>query len=88
MKTHKNISISLIFYILTVIFYFVLNSPATIPYFACALIGFFFAHMSNRKKESSWVGNLLLVIGILLFLFPFIISSYLFWGVLYNLGIK
>lgn len=75
MKTHKNTYLSITFYVLTVIFYFVLNSPVTIPFFACALLGIFFAHMSNRKKESKQGGNILLVIGILIFLFPFYVTQ-------------
>lgn len=75
MKQYKNVYLAVAFYVLTIIFYFALNSPVTIPFFACSLIGILFAHMSNRKKESKWAGNLLIVIGALLLLFPFYITS-------------
>ncbi|OHA16857.1 MAG: hypothetical protein A3C79_00830 [Candidatus Taylorbacteria bacterium RIFCSPHIGHO2_02_FULL_45_28] len=88
MQKYKNTYISVAFYVLALLFYFILNSPATAPYFICAVIGIFFAHMSNRKKESSWGGNLLLVVGILLVLFPFLIVplSFMLSGTLYNIS--
>jgi 4-amino-4-deoxy-L-arabinose transferase-like glycosyltransferase len=70
----RNTYLSITFYILTIIFYFVLNSPITIPFFLCALIGIFFAHMSNRKKESKQGGTILMLVGFLIFLFPFYIT--------------
>ena len=87
MKKHKNIFISIGFYILTILFYFLLNSPLTFPFYIFGLIGIFFAHLSNRNKESAWVGYLLMIIGILLLLFPFYATplAFMLSGTFFNL---
>src|SRR3989338_11107971 len=77
-KSYKNVYLSLASYIIALSSYFYLLfipniSPAIVysPTLVLILIGILFAHKSNKAKESSWAGNLLMAIGILILLFPF-----------------
>lgn len=39
------------------------------PFFMLIILGIFFGARSNKLKESSWVGNLLIVLGIVIIIF-------------------
>ncbi len=44
------------------------NTVVIIVFFALLFLGIFFGFKSNKTKESSWAGNLLMAIGIVVFL--------------------
>lgn len=85
MKTHKNIFLSLSFFLAAAIWVvlwilpgkdLLLYSPSNtieatyiIPHFVLVIIGIFFSLKSNKRKESPWMGSLLGVIGILWLIF-------------------
>lgn len=79
-KNHKNIFISLAFYIITFVVYFCLLyipgiSPTAVytPALILVLIGIFFGFRSIKARESSWAGHLVIVIGGLILASPLII---------------
>ena len=70
---NKNALLSFIAYAASYLLLFSLHltgSPYAFIFYLVVLAGIFFAYMSNKKKESSWMGNLLLIIGILSLLYP------------------
>ena len=76
-KKYKNIWISLLLYIVAVTYYmcliYVPNISPNIVYYPTAillLVGILFGQISNKKKESTWGGNLLIIIYILTLLYP------------------
>jgi hypothetical protein len=92
MKKYKNVWLSLGFYVLAFLLTYVIqrlgNSTALVPFFVLIILGIFFALRSNASKESSWAGGVMIFIGVLILATPSILSSYSFWGFLYNLGIR
>src|SRR3989344_8698162 len=89
-KRHKNVYLSLGSYVIAFSFtYFVpaliwppfSSVSPTLGYFFLGLslifviIGIIFAYKSNKQQESSWAGNLLLLIGLLIVFSVFFIKS-------------
>ncbi|MFA6295118.1 MAG: hypothetical protein WC666_01700 [Candidatus Paceibacterota bacterium] len=73
MKKYKNISLSLIAYIIAVLSVVLTGRIKTIPYFLFAIVGIIFAvTATTRTKEYSLTTNLLVIIGILGMLYPFV----------------
>jgi FtsH-binding integral membrane protein len=90
MKKYKNTLLSLGCYIIAVLIVYLIfaSAPSLGPdpyYFAYLLwigfilvpVGIFFGFKSDKQKESSWCGNLLMIVGVLL-LFP--VAFYLGFG--------
>lgn len=84
MKTHKNISLAIGFYIIASVVSFtgipfrgLIGTPGTYNLAVAILtgilllIGVMFSLKSNKQKESSWAGNLLGIVGILSIIFTF-----------------
>ncbi|KND47804.1 MAG: hypothetical protein AB197_00980 [Parcubacteria bacterium C7867-002] len=79
MKKYKNITLSVLCYVVLLVLIFVgvpnsapvppsvansLNLVSIIISCLIAVGGIFFAFRSNKNKESAWAGNLLMVIGL------------------------
>jgi len=80
-KEHKNISLSIGAYILAALIfilwtYIVPTSPDSPNWIGLGLFviliitGIFFGFKSNKSRESSWAGNVLMLIGTLILLLP------------------
>ena len=77
-KSYKNVYLSLASYIIAYIWASipVANTPGISNKIGVSLLamlilaGIFFAFKSNKAKESSWAGNVLMLVGILILLLP------------------
>ncbi|MBI2627604.1 hypothetical protein HYW72_01605 [Candidatus Nomurabacteria bacterium] len=100
MKKYKNICIAFALYVIAVLVFFswtffvpaasspgIANSIGLGLGVILILSGIFFGLRSVVAKESTWAGYIVIIVGILTFVAPSILSSYTFWGFLYNLGI-
>lgn len=81
MKNYKNTTVSIGFYILSVIIYFYLlyvpnikPNYVYIPTFISLAIGIYFALISKHKKENQKLGNALIALGFLIIFLPFILA--------------
>lgn len=79
-KTHKNITWSLVLYIIGIAAYFCLLyipgiSPNVVytPALIVLFVGIFFGFRSIKARESSWAGHMIVVIGGLIIIAPFLI---------------
>ena len=72
MKKYSNLFISAGAYIVAILSVIFTGRIDTIPYFLFVVIGIILAFMAKRSKEKAWVPNLLIVIGILGILYPFV----------------
>jgi len=101
MKKYKNACTGFALYILAVLVFFswtffvpaakspgIANSIGVGLGIILILAGISFGLRSTIIKESSWAGYIVIMVGVLMFIAPSILSSYVFWGFLYNLGIR
>ncbi len=80
MKNHKNIFLSLAFYVVALACYFYLvfipnisSNAVFIPTLVLILVGLFFGFRSINAKESKWAGHLVVIIGGVILISPLLI---------------
>ena len=91
MKTHKNTLLSLMCTIVSFVLLFsfqLIDSGYLYIFYIPLVFALWFGFRSNKVKESSWAGNLVLVIAILSLFYPVLELpiAYMLSGTIFNLS--